>query len=132
MIELSAWKQIALTIWSYPGVAIITLGVVLNLALAIAVAARTGTFSLRSLGDFLFRQLLPYVITYFVFSFAGDAAGWGWVGPAVLVLISAMIGSAIMEKLRQLGVPIPDKVATLFQRPSIVMTVVDAGKDVDH
>jgi hypothetical protein len=132
LIDLSTLHAVALTIWAYPGVSIITLGVVLNLALAIAVALRTSTFSFRALGEFLFRQLLPYVITYFAFSLIGDAAGWGWVSTAVLVLIMAMIGAAIIEKLGQLGVPIPPGVLRLVEPPlvSVLFVPDDAGKPV--
>ncbi|MCC7208305.1 MAG: phage holin family protein [Anaerolineae bacterium] len=114
-------KAILLIVWAFDGVKFITLGVILNLALAVALALRTGTFSFQALADFLFKQLLPYVVVYVFFKLFGEGAGFEWVGVAVFALIQVQIVSAIVEKLADLGVPIPDQVMRLVRRPNTVL-----------
>lgn len=111
-------KVILLAIWAFDGVKFIILGVLLNLVLAVALALRTSTFSLQALADFLFKQLLPYVVVYVFFKLFGEGAGFEWVGVAVFALIQAQIVSAIVEKLSELGVPIPESILKLVRRPS--------------
>lgn len=110
-------KSYLLIVWNYPGVAFIILGVLLNLVAAIAVALRTGKFSFQVLGQFLVNELAPFVLVYAAFALVGDAAGFAWVGPAVFILIQTMIVASILDKLRQLGVPIPAKLTSMIEKP---------------
>lgn len=114
--DLETIKVFLQAIWAFAGVQLIAYGVLGNVALAVAVALRTGTFSFRVLGEFLTKQLLPYVICYVVFKLASPT-DFEWVATVVLGLIGAMIGAAILEKLKLLGVPIPDQVMTLITIP---------------
>lgn len=120
---LKGIEGIALAIWSYPGVPLIVAGTLLNVLLAVAAALRTGTFSFQVLSDFLFKQLAPYVLVYFGFALAGDAAGFGWVSTAVLALITATIVARIVDNLAELGVPIPERVVRLASKPQAVVTL---------
>lgn len=110
-------REIAAAIWSYDGVRFIAVGVILNVILAVALAARDGTISARVIGEFLFKQLLPYVLTYYAFRLVADETGFEWVASAVWGLIVTMISAAIVDKLHQLGVPLPDTVARVVRRP---------------
>lgn len=110
-------REIAAAIWSYDGVRFIAVGVLLNVVLAVALAARDGTISARVIGEFLHKQLLPYVLTYYVFRLASDGTGFEWVASAVWGLIVTMISAAILDKLHQLGVPLPDTIAHVVRRP---------------
>lgn len=122
MAEIVEWfRTLALLIWSYDGVKVIVLGVLLNVVLAVAVALRNGTFSLQVLGEFLSEQLLPYVLVYFTFKLFGQSIGFEWVSTAAWALITAMIGSSIVEKLGELGVPIPDSVLRAVKRPQRIV-----------
>lgn len=115
--DLGSLKALLASVWGYDGVRLITFGVLLNVLLAVAVAMRTGQFSLRVLGEFLFRQLGPYVVIYYGFKLFAEGTGFEWVSVAVLALITAMIASAIIEKLKLLGVPIPEAVMKLVTSP---------------
>lgn len=105
------------SLWLIPEVQMIAYGVLLNVALSIAVALRKGVFSLRVLGDFLFTQLLPNIVVYVAFRLFSDGTGFTWVGASVFVLIEAQIVAGIIEKLSDLGVPIPRGVVQLVRRP---------------
>lgn len=125
-MEIVAWlKALALLIWSFDGVKIIVAGVALNVVLAVAVALRSGTFSFQVLGEFLIKKLLPYVIVYFAFKLFGEGTGFEWVSAAVWGLITAMIASAIIEKLSDLGVPIPEAIMRVIKRPPTIIQVRD-------
>jgi len=128
MIDLSTVQTWFRVIWTYPGVQVIVLGVILNLALAIAVAIRTAQFSLRVLGEFLGRQLLPNVIVYFVFRLASEGTGFEWVSSVVLALILTTLASRVIENLHELGVPIPPQVLALVQRPPVTVSFVPADE----
>jgi len=122
-------QLLAATIWNYDGVRLIAFGVLLNLILAVAVAMRTGSFSFRVLGQFLYSQLAPYVLIYYGFKLFSDGTGFEWVSAVVLGLISAMIAGAIIEKLNELGVPIPEKLLSLFQRRQTIVTIRKVDED---
>lgn len=128
-MDFETLKLLAATVWNYDGVKLITFGVLLNLILAVAVAMRTGAFSLRVLGQFLYRQLAPYVLIYYGFRLFSDGTGFEWVGAVVLGLISAMIAGAIIEKLSELGVPIPAKLTSLFARRQTIVTLRKVDDD---
>ena len=110
--DIESIKAWLLAVWGFTGVQLIVYGVLANVVLAVAVALRTGTFSFRVLGEFLSKQLLPYVITYVVFKLASPE-GFEWVATVVLGLIGAMIAAAIIEKLKLRGVPIPETIVNL-------------------
>lgn len=112
-----------LSAWEYPGVKLIVAGVVLNVVLAVAAALRTGSFSFQLLADFLVKQLAPYVLVYFGFSLLGDAAGFAWVSTAVLALITASIAARIVANLADLGVPIPERVVRVVNKPQKTVTL---------
>lgn len=109
--------EIVIQVWNAPGVQLIVAGVLLNVALAVAVALRRGDFSFRVLADFLFQQLAPYVIVYYAFMAFGEASGFSWVSTAVLALIAGAIGARIVEHLSELGVPIPEHVLRFVRYP---------------
>jgi hypothetical protein len=122
MVAVIEWlKAVLLLVWSYDGVKVIVIGVLLNVVLAVAVAIRTGTFSFQVLGEFLTRQLMPYVIVYFAFKLFGEGIGMEGVSLAVWGLIAAMIASSIVEKLSELGVPIPEGVMRMVRRPQRIV-----------
>lgn len=128
MVDMASVQTWLRMVWTFPGVQVITLLVVLNLALSVAVAIRTAQFSVRVLGEFLWRQLGPYVITYFVFRLASEGTGFEWVSGAVLALIVGMLTAKIIENLHDLGVPIPAGIMSLVQRPPVTVSFVAEGK----
>ena len=84
-----------------------------NLALAVAVAIKDGTFDVVKLGDFARGQVVPYVAAYVVAAVvAGELADWGPVRDVVWVAIIASFGGRILATLRGFGIPVPD----LFRR----------------
>lgn len=132
---MSEWiatlKGVAQMAWSYPGVQFITVGVILNLGLAWAAAVRNDNFTFREVGAFLHRQLLPYVGVYFIAALTTEGTEWGWIPAAVMVVITAAIGSRIVEHLRDLGIPIPDGVIKLTAAPKQYLVVRKAVMNHD-
>lgn len=115
MEVLQTIKTLAALVWSFPGVQIITALTLLNVDLAVAVSIKTDSFTLRELGAFLYRHLLPYVITYATFALIANGTGFQGVATAVLALIVAALGARIIDNLGELGVPIPPGVLKLVQ-----------------
>jgi phage-related holin len=128
-MTLESLEGIAALIWSYPGVRLICLGVILNLAFSVAVAIRTGSFSFQVLADFLWKQLTPYVLVYFAAAMFAAGTDWQWIAPAVLSLIVVTLGASIIDKLRELGVPIPATVAALVANADDAKVNKDIGID---
>lgn len=125
-------KELLQALWAYDGVRLIVAGVMLNTVLAVALAVRNNDFSLRVIGEFLYRQLLPYTLTYYAFRLMADGTGFEWVAQAVWGLIAAMISAAIADKLHQLGVQLPDHVVRVVRRPPTYLYVVRGERDAAH
>jgi hypothetical protein len=125
-------REIAATIWSYPGVQFITVGVILNLALALAQAVKNNVFTFREVGAFLYSQLLPYTIVYGVAAAVTDGTDYQWIPAVVLGAITAMMGARILDNLSQLGIPIPEGVLSLAREPKQFLIVHKIkGSDVE-
>lgn len=103
-----------IAIWSMWEVKIITIHTFVNFVVAIAVALSAGTFNAGRLVDVFVRKLLPLVLVYSVFKFAGAAlagappsAGFGPViqflaniGPyAVLAAIELLLLADLVDNL---------------------------------
>lgn len=79
-----------------------------NFVTGIAVAIKTGVFNLKQMGEFLYTRVLPYVVAYLgVGLVAMIDEAWKWSVTAVWCIILATLIGAILENLRELGVPIP-------------------------
>ncbi len=83
-----------------------------NLVLGVAVSIYTKTFRLKAVADFLQTRVLPYVLSYFAVvaialvepSFeVAITIVWG-------VIILALVG-AILAKLKEMGIPLPESLA---------------------
>lgn len=110
---METFKTIFATIWAYPGIKVIVILTLLNLVTALAVAIRTKKFTFQALGDFLFTQLLPYVIVYGGFQFVVGETGFEWVSALVLTTIITMLSARILSNLSMLGLPLPGSIAAV-------------------
>jgi len=76
--------------------------------LTLWVGMHTGEFSWVTLPAFLRRWLVPELCVYFAVRLLGEAAGFGGLDVAVFGLIQLKIVGSSLEKLNQLGLPVPD------------------------
>jgi hypothetical protein len=118
---LETLQAFLILVWGFDGVKLICIGVLLNVVLAVAAALQNGRFSFAVLGEFLLRKLLPYVMVYVVFKLVAGETEFAWVSVAVWALIQGMIVSSIVEKLADLGVPIPAGVLRVMVRPQRII-----------
>jgi hypothetical protein len=94
--------------WADAKTRAITAQVLLHALLGAAVAMQAGEFSWVRLPDFLRRWLVPELCVYFAVRLLGEAAGFGGLDLAVFGLIQLKIVGSSLEKLNQLGLPVPD------------------------
>jgi phage-related holin len=86
--------------------------IIANFLTGIAVSIKNKTFNLKEAGKFLYERVLPYVVGYFgVGVVATIDASWGWAVPATWAVILATLVGAILQNLKELGVPIPSALA---------------------
>lgn len=95
-------------LWSQWQVKVLVAHVLVNVVLAVAVSVRTGEFVLAKAATFLWRKVLPLVLVYGAFAFAGDALGLGGVAVATWALLETVLLGDMMDNLRKLGVPVPE------------------------
>ena len=92
------------------GVKLTTLAALIlaNLILGIAVGIKNSNFNLKELGNFLYTRVLPYVIGYFgVGVLATFDPTWSWAVIGTWGIIDLTLVGAILQNLKDLGVPIP-------------------------
>ena len=103
-------------LWAMGSVQFIVYHVLLNVAVALAAAIRTGEFKFYRVWEFLYRKLLPFVLVYGVARGLGETANQGWLAVAVMGLIEMSLASDLVENLALLGVPIPEAVLKLVNK----------------
>ena len=111
---LSELQAILRTMVSWPESRAIAVGVVLNTALAIAIAIRRDEFDFRRLWQFLWNRLTPYLIVYGAARLIADDTEWAWVPSAVFAVLQVSLAGDIVAKLQDLGVPIPPSAQKLL------------------
>lgn len=100
-----------------------------NVATGIAVGIYTGQFLFKKVGDFLLKRLIPAVLGYAAVIAVGMADdAWKVFIPVVWAFIITMLTAAVLENLKELGLPIPDipGLPKTADKPS----VIKYGKDV--
>ncbi len=114
MIVLEFVRNLVVMVWSFDGVKFIVLHVIVNVAVAIAAALKTRTFSLAKLGDFLISKLMPYVTVYLVVKLLGDQIGLAALAPLAWAVITATLLGDLGESLMQLGLNLPPAIQQLL------------------
>lgn len=99
--------------WADAKTRAITAQVLLHALLGAAVAMQSGEFSWVRLPDFLRRWLVPELCVYFAVRLLGEAAGFSGLDLAVFGLIQLKIVGSSLEKLNQLGLPVPDSLLSV-------------------
>lgn len=94
--------------WADAKTRTITAQVLLHAVLGVAVALNAGQFSVARLPDFLRSWLIPELCIYFAARVLGEAAGFGGLDIVIFGLIQAKIVGSSLDKLGQLGLPVPD------------------------
>ncbi len=82
--------------------------IIANFITGVAVGIKTGTFNLKQLGEFMEKRVLAYLVAYLgVGLIALVDTSWSWAVTAAWALILATLTGAILQNLKELGVPIP-------------------------
>lgn len=82
--------------------------VIVNFGTGVAVSLKTGKFNLKEMGSFLGTRVAPFIISYLAVGVIGVIDHtWAWTVPAVWAIILATLTGAILQNLKELGVPIP-------------------------
>ena len=105
------WAQFKATV---DGVKVTTLIILIaaNFLTGIAVSIQQKVFNLKAMGNFLVTRVVPYVVGYFgVGIIAVIDSSWNWAVTAVWAIILATLVGAILQNLKELGVPIPPLLA---------------------
>lgn len=110
MTVLATVKEVLGAIWSFDGVKFIIVHVVFNVAVAVAAALKTKTFSLSKLADFLISKLLPYVTVYMAVKLFGAEIGFAALAPVTWAVITATLLGDLGDSLAQLGVQLPEAI----------------------
>lgn len=100
-------QQLLLLAWELPGVKFIVSHTLLNVVVAVAAAAKTGTVELGKLGEFVGKKLLPYVALYYATVLLGDGAGLSGLSTVVFGVIEASLTGDLLDNLGLLGVKWP-------------------------
>ena len=108
--------HLVVALWMMSSVQFIVYHVLLNVAVALAAAIRTGEFKFYKVGEFLYKKLLPFVLVYAVARGLGETANQGWLAVTVLGLIEMALAADLVENLALLGVPIPEAVLKLVNK----------------
>lgn len=90
--------------------------ILINWAVALAAAISTGTFEVKRVADFLWQKIAPLLLTYFAAQALGGYLDLGWLAVTVFTLIEARLLADLVGNLGLLGIPIPEGLATLFER----------------
>lgn len=75
-----------------------------NFAVAVAVTMTTGEFLLGRLGEVLYKKVIPWLLVYGAFAFAGEALELNWVANAAFALITTTLTADLLDNLGKLGV----------------------------
>ena len=110
MEYLLAVQEVLLAIWGDVVVKFIVCHILLNVVLALAAAIATSNFRLYRLWVFLYRKIIPMVVVYSVARLIARGAGVPWLATAVLVVLETRLFADLLENLKKLGVPVPDRV----------------------
>lgn len=94
-------------LWAMPEVRFLVCQILLNTTVAIAAAISTGTFELRRVSDFLYRKVLPLVLTFAVARLVEGATSITWIDEASLILIESRLISDLVDNLVKLGIKVP-------------------------
>lgn len=105
-------------LWSLGGVKILMSHVAINTVVAVAAALQAGDFQLGKLFEFLWRKLLPLVLVYGAVKAVGVDAGLDYLAPIVFAMIETALLSDLAENLARLGVPLPERVASVLGKSS--------------
>ena len=111
---LTELQAVLRMIVSWPETRAISVGVVLNTALAVALAIRRNEFDLRRLWHFLWNRLTPYLIVYGSARLIAADTEWAWVPPAVFAVLQVSLAGDIVAKLQDLGIPLPPNAQKLL------------------
>jgi hypothetical protein len=107
MEVLEVVKTWLLWLWSQWQTQVLVYHIGLNVVVAGAASIHSGEFVLAKFPEFLWKKILPYVMVYGAFAFAGDAIGQGAVATSVWGLITAALLGDLMDNLAKFGLPVP-------------------------
>jgi hypothetical protein len=106
-------RTAVLLIWSYDGVKVIVCHTLINVVFAVAAAHFNREVSLSRLGEFLYRKLLPYTLSYFAVKILGEGAGVAYLAAPIWVIIEASLTGDLADNWVRLGLPLPDRLKAL-------------------
>jgi hypothetical protein len=117
---LEALKVWALWLWSQWQTQVLTYHILINVVLAVAASIYTKEFLLDKVPEFLYRKILPFVMVYGVFAFAGEAIGQAGVAGLAWALLEGKLLADSLDNLKKFGLDfIPRSVTTEQQDEAV-------------
>lgn len=116
MVALEWLRDLLLNIWAIREVKFTVYHILLNLVVALAAAIRTGTFELAKIAEFLYRKLLPFLMVFAVSAAFAEALSIQWLVTITWGLVELSLVGDMVDNLKKLGIPIPDKIVEMFKR----------------
>jgi hypothetical protein len=102
LVEFLTW--LVGWLWGQWQVQVLVCHVAVNVVVAVAVTVATGDFVLAKTGEFLYKKILPLVLVFGAFSFAGDVLEMGWVALAAWGLLETLLLGDLLDNLKKLGI----------------------------
>lgn len=102
-----AIKTAVLWVWGQWQTQVLVAHIGLNVVVAAAASIYGKEFVLARVPEFLYKKILPYVMVYGAFAFAGEAIGQGAIATSVWGLITTALMGDLLDNLKKFGVPVP-------------------------
>lgn len=103
MVVLETLKLWLAWLWGQWQTQVLVYHILLNVVVALSASIYTKEFLMARIPEFLYRKILPYVLMYGAFSFAGEAIGQGAVATSVWGLITAALLADLFDNLKKFG-----------------------------
>ncbi len=87
-----------------------------NLLMACAGAIKTGEFELQRLSNFLYKKLLKNLVIFVAVKLFGGALGYDHIAILAWGLVEMELLADLALSLKQLGLPIPEKLMQYIKR----------------
>ena len=90
-------------LWAQWQTQVLVYHILVNVVVALAASIYAKEFLMAKIPEFLYRKILPYVMLYSVFSFAGESIGQGAVAVGVWGLITTALLADLLDNLKRFG-----------------------------
>ena len=123
-----AVKTFTVWLWSQWQTQVLVYHILVNLVVALAASIYTKEFLMAKIPEFLYRKILPYVLMYGVFAFAGESIGQGAMATGVWGLLETALLADLLDNVKRFGLDFIPRSMTTEQVDEAAMHV--AGERV--